>query len=104
VRLIIKRIGVDEMNGSQSVSLTLVNPDSAQNKKKGLAYVVFGWLFFAMSLLFIPLLFGAGALFMGYQTFHKRSEWHGVILMFFAAVGIILGSLFSFFVSGTNFI
>jgi hypothetical protein len=95
---------VDEMNHSQSATLSFGNTTVAENKKKGLTYAVSGWLFFAISLLFIPIFFGAGALFMGYMTFHKRSPLHGVILMFFAASGIILGSLFSFLVAGTNFI
>lgn len=92
------------MNSSQSAALSLENSTIAQSKKNGLTYAVSGWLFFAISLLFIPILFGAGALFMGYMTFQKRSPLHGVILMFFAATGLILGSLFSFLVAGTNFI
>lgn len=74
------------------------------NKKKGIAYVIFGWFFCAVSFLFIPILFGAVAFCMGFLTYSERSKTHGVILMFFAAMGLLLGSLFSFLVAGTMFI
>ncbi|MEH7114760.1 hypothetical protein V7124_20740 [Neobacillus niacini] len=95
------------MNSTQSGTLHLgnmANENAVPTKKDGIVYVIAGWVFFAISLLFIPILFGAGALIMGYLTFLKRSEFQGIILMFFAAVGIILGSLYSFLVAGTMFI
>jgi hypothetical protein len=74
------------------------------SKKTGIAYVILGWFFFAVSLLFIPILFGAVAFCMGFLTYSVRSKTHGVILMFFAAMGLLLGSMFSFIVAGTMFI
>lgn len=53
----------------------------------GAVYVVLGWVFFALSLFVLPVLFGGG----GYLTYKVRSEVHGVILMVFATVGAILG-------------
>jgi hypothetical protein len=76
----------------------------ATNKKKGLVYAVFGWIFFAISIVFMPIIFGAVALCMGIITFFERSQVHGAILSFFAASGLILGTLFNFFVTGTMFI
>ncbi|CAH2713814.1 hypothetical protein BACCIP111895_00968 [Neobacillus rhizosphaerae] len=84
--------------------LTIKNEELSSDKKLGIAYPMFGWLFFFISLLFIPLLFGAGALIMGFLTYHDRNKIHGAILLFFAAAGLIIGSIFSFMVSGTLFI
>ncbi|WHY64796.1 hypothetical protein [Neobacillus sp. SuZ13] len=92
-------------NICQSCGSVTFQPDvSSTRKKKGLTYVILGWLFFAISLVFMPLLFGVGAVFMGIMTFCERSQVHGAILTFFAATGLILGTLFSFMVSGTFFI
>jgi hypothetical protein len=74
------------------------------NKKRGLIFTVFGWIFFAISLVFMPILFGAVALCMGIITFFERSQVHGAILTIFAASGLIIGTLFNFFVTGTMFI
>jgi hypothetical protein len=38
------------------------------------------------------------------MTFLERSHVHGAILTFFAATGLVIGSIFSFMVSGTFFI
>ncbi|MEH7075704.1 hypothetical protein [Neobacillus drentensis] len=85
-------------------SVTFQHEASSSSKSKGITYVILGWLFFALSLVFLPLVFGIGAVFMGVMTFCERSQVHGAILTFFAATGLILGSLFSFMVSGTFFI
>ncbi|MEH7502660.1 hypothetical protein V7152_11690 [Neobacillus drentensis] len=85
-------------------SVTLHHEAATSSKSKGIIYVILGWLFFAISLVFMPLLFGVGAVFMGIMTFLERSQVHGAILTFFAATGLVLGSLFSFMVSGTFFI
>ncbi|MEW9051237.1 MAG: hypothetical protein AB2392_08770 [Neobacillus sp.] len=91
------------MSNSQSGSMVL-EAGFDQEKKAGLGYVVFGWTFAFISLLFIPILFGAAGVFMGFKTFQIRSPLHGIIIMFFSTTGVILGSLFSFLVAGTNFI
>jgi hypothetical protein len=62
-------------------------------QKQGTAYVVLGWIFFGISLLFIPILFGAGTFIMGFLTYRVRSQVHGVILMVFSVVGVVLGML-----------
>lgn len=85
-------------------SVTMTHEETASNKMTGITYVVLGWIFFSISLLFIPILFGALALSMGFFTYSERSKTHGVILMLFAAMGLVLGSLFSFMVAGTMFI
>jgi hypothetical protein len=92
------------MNSSQSGSVALESSSIGQNQKRGTAYIVFGWTFALISLLLLPIFFGAIALYMGYKTFHVRSPLHGIAIMFFAGMGIILGSLYSFMVAGTAFI
>lgn len=69
------------------------NSQIENSKKQGTAYIVLGWVCFAISLLFIPLLFGAVAFIMGYLTYKVRSETHGVVLMVFSIVGTIFGML-----------
>lgn len=88
----------------QSCGNLTIEKETASSHKSGMIYAAFGWLFFAISLLFIPMLFGAAALAMGFMTYHERNEVHGVILMVFAAASIVLGSLFSFIVAGTMFL
>jgi hypothetical protein len=67
--------------------------------KQGLVYVVLGWVFFAISILFVPILFGAGTFIMGFMTYRVRSQVHGVILMVFAVVGIVSGMLIGIIVA-----
>jgi ABC-type branched-subunit amino acid transport system permease subunit len=64
-------------------------------------YIILGWIFFGISLLLIPLLFGAGAFVMGYLTRKQPGrETHGVILMVFAVAGAILGVFIGIATSG----
>lgn len=77
---------------------------SQSNKKLSIFYTALGWLFAAISFLFLPIVFGAAAFFLGLLTYYERNKVHGAILMVFATLGVVLGSLFSFFVAGTMFI
>lgn len=85
-------------------NITLTHNEAVANKKSGLSFVVFGWLFLAVSLIFMPILFGVAALAMGFMVFHERSELHGIVLMMLALASTVIGTLFSFIVSGTMFI
>lgn len=85
-------------------SVTVLYPEKSTGKKSGMAFVVFGWLFAAISFLFLPIVFGILALVMGFMTYIDRSKAHGAVLMAFAAIGLILGSLISIVVAGTMFI
>lgn len=76
----------------------------ASNKRLGIVYAGLGWVFFIISLIFMPIVFGAASFFMGFLTYHDRNQVHGMILMLFAAVGLIVGSFFSIVVAGTMFI
>ncbi|WP_407267771.1 zinc-ribbon domain-containing protein [Radiobacillus sp. PE A8.2] len=72
-------------------------------EKNGLVYVILGWVFFAISLLFIPILFGAGAFIMGFLTYKTRGTTHGVILMVMGVVGLLLGTLLGFIVGAAGY-
>lgn len=84
-------------------NVTLLYPEKS-TKKSGIAFVVFGWLFAAISFLFLPIVFGILALYMGFMTYIDRNKVHGAILMAFAGTGLILGTFISIFVAGTIFI
>jgi hypothetical protein len=84
--------------------MTKIYEEYGSSKKSGLIYAVLGWLFSMVSIVFVPILFGALALAMGYFTYTERSKTHGTVLMVFAAAGLILGSLISFMVAGTMFL
>ena len=78
--------------------------DGTQSTKKlNILFAALGWLFAAISLLFLPIIFGAAAFFLGLLTYYERNKVHGAFLMTFATIGLVLGSLFSFFVAGTMF-
>ncbi|MBB6449901.1 phosphoglycerol transferase MdoB-like AlkP superfamily enzyme [Geomicrobium halophilum] len=58
--------------------------------------MVLGWAFAAMSLLIIPILFGAAAVIMGY-LYKKHDDQHGTIIMIAsigtAIFGVLLGAI-----------
>ncbi|OCA87721.1 hypothetical protein A8F94_07660 [Bacillus sp. FJAT-27225] len=70
-------------------------------EKKGVMYVLLGWLFVALSVMFLPLVFGAAALYMGAMIFFDRSRTHGAILMASALAATMIGLMHSIFVAGT---
>lgn len=61
-------------------------------KQSGKLYMVIGWVSMVISLLFIPVLFGAIAVIMGY-LYRSYDEKHGTILMIAGVAGAILGFL-----------
>lgn len=63
------------------------------SKKVGKTFIILGWVFFAISFVLIPILFGAGAFIMGYLIRKNSNETHGTILMVLAIAGAIIGSL-----------
>ncbi|ADU31992.1 zinc ribbon domain-containing protein [Evansella cellulosilytica] len=77
-------------------------PPAKQTNQESYAvvYIVLGWVFFAISLLFIPPLFGVGAFVMGLLLYRTGADTHGIIMMVLSAVGTVfgmfLGLLFTF--------
>lgn len=78
--------------------------ETATAKKTGITYPILGWLFTIVSLVFVPILFGALAFSMGILTYYARGRAHGTALMVVASFCLIIGSLFSLIVAGTVFI
>ncbi|MCT2537909.1 hypothetical protein NC661_20185 [Aquibacillus koreensis] len=66
---------------------------SSKASSKGIVFVVLGWLFFIISLLILPVLFGAIVFMMGLAVYQQRNQMHGVVLMALAVMVIILGFL-----------
>ncbi|MBS4175254.1 hypothetical protein KHA87_18500 [Bacillus sp. FJAT-49736] len=62
--------------------------------------MVLGWIFFAISLLFIPILFGAGSVIMGYLVRKRGKETHGTVMMILGVAGGLLGVLIGMAVAG----
>lgn len=77
---------------------TITHVQSSPNNN-GTVFVILGWVFFAISLIFIPILFGAGAFIMGYLVRKNSNETHGTILMVMAIAGAVLGMLIGIAVS-----
>ncbi|MDT2423778.1 zinc-ribbon domain-containing protein [Enterococcus avium] len=63
-----------------------------QKKQTGQLYLIVGWVSMVVSLLFIPVLFGAIAVIMGY-LYRDKDEKMGTILMIAGVAGGILGVL-----------
>lgn len=63
-----------------------------KGKQSGNLYKIVGWISMAVSLLFIPVLFGAIAVIMGY-LYRSHDEKHGTILMIAGVAGAVLGML-----------
>ena len=81
---------MDEENDQKSNQVDL---HVAKKHHPATIYITLGWVFFAISFLLIPLLFGAGAFIMGWLTRKNGKETHGVILMVLSVVGAILGMI-----------
>lgn len=63
-----------------------------QKNQTGQLYLIVGWVSMVVSLLFIPVLFGAIAVIMGY-LYRDKDEKMGTILMIAGVAGGILGVL-----------
>lgn len=63
-------------------------------QKQNNTYLTLGWVFFGISILLFPVLFGAASFVMGYLTRKQPGkETHGFILMVAAVAGAIFGML-----------
>ena len=69
---------------------------SEQKKDNTQLFINLGWICTALSLLFIPILFGAGGVIFGYLVRNNGETQHGTIMMIAAAAcgifGVILGA------------
>lgn len=70
---------------------------TTKNTPPAVPLIFIGWLLVAVSLIFVPILFGALALITGYcvKTVFKR-DMAGFALMVMGVVGAILGTIFGY--------
>lgn len=95
---------LDTNFSQKQIELTKSEDKRSTVKNLGIAYVLLGWMFCLISFIFMPIVFGTVALAIGLMTLFERSRTHGVILIFFSISGLVLGTLFNIFVTGTMFI
>lgn len=79
------------------------NPtDTIEPKKNGFVFKLFGWIFVLTSLVFIPILFGAGAFIMGYllKKTGVHNDTHATIIMVMGVACGILGTLLGMAAAG----
>lgn len=100
---------------SSNISSNNVNDSSDQQNNKPTAtsnikdqnetlYTVLGWVCAGISLLFFPILFGAGGVVFGYLLArNESSKTKGVILIIFSIALAILGTLFGAAVGGGSY-
>lgn len=75
--------------------------NNTQNKSSdGPVFAILGWVFNAISILFVPILFAAGGVIFGYL--HRRvNQTHGTIIMIAGVAcglfGVLLGIAFSLY-------
>ncbi|MCT2536984.1 hypothetical protein NC661_20995 [Aquibacillus koreensis] len=66
---------------------------NASDSSQSVMFAVLGWLFFILSLLFLPVLFGMATFVMGLIVYQQRNQLHGVVLMALSVIVIIIGFL-----------
>lgn len=88
---------------------TVSNPSSGSNEPESDAvkkhenvtvFIVLGWIFCGISLLFIPILFAAGGVVFGYLLRTKNKRTHGTIMMIASVACGLLGALLGMAAAG----
>ncbi|WP_420877630.1 zinc-ribbon domain-containing protein [Salimicrobium jeotgali] len=82
---------VENDNNSTS-SANDISTNNVSNESSNL-YLILGWVFSVISLLFIPILFAAGGVIFGYLH-RKNDQTHGTIIMIAAVACGIFGTIF----------
>jgi len=75
---------------NKSSQLSSINTQQAHQNNH--VYAVLGWVFCGIAILFIPIIFGAGAVVFGY-LYRKIDETHGTIIMIAGVACAIIGML-----------
>lgn len=85
--------GQEIIKRSTDQTFNEVKKQITQGQESGKLYLIIGWISMVISLLFIPVLFGAIAVIMGY-LYRDKDEKMGTILMIAGVSGAIFGILF----------
>ena len=62
-----------------------------QKDNNALVFIILGWVFFALSLIVLPIIFGPAGIVFGALTISKGKKTHGIIIIVAAIVFTILG-------------
>lgn len=87
-----KELYTEQISPKIEKSLSEVKDQISKGKQSGNLYKIVGWVSVVISLLFIPVLFGAIGVIMGY-LYREHEEKYGTILMIAGVAGGILGTL-----------
>ncbi|MBL3398505.1 hypothetical protein WL766_05335 [Staphylococcus pasteuri] len=62
-----------------------------QKDNNALVFIILGWVFSALSLIVLPIIFGPAGIVFGALTISKGKKTHGIIIIVAAIVFTILG-------------
>lgn len=84
--------GADEVKKSTEQTFSEMKEQIVHGQETGKLYLIIGWVSMVVSLAFIPVVFGAVAVIMGY-LYGEKDEKMGTILMIAGVAGAIFGVL-----------
>ena len=84
--------GVDTVKKSTEQTINEMKEQIVHGQETGKLYLIIGWISMVVSLAFIPVVFGAVAVIMGY-LYREKDEKMGTILMIAGVAGAIFGVL-----------
>ena len=84
--------GIEIVKKSTEQTLSEMKEQITHGKETGKLYLIIGWVSMVVSLVFVPVAFGAVAVIMGY-LYRDKDEKMGTVLMIAGVAGAILGVL-----------
>ncbi|MFC3040801.1 zinc-ribbon domain-containing protein [Virgibacillus xinjiangensis] len=96
------KCGLELSETDTDQSAAAVQTGARRQQGSAPTYVTIGWICCVISLVFIPVIFGAITVIMGYLT-RKVDEQHGTILMIAGVAGAIFGMLLGAAVGGSYY-
>ena len=84
--------GTDTVKKSTEQTINEMKEQIVHGQETGKLYLIIGWISMVVSLAFIPVVFGAVAVIMGY-LYREKDEKMGTILMIAGVAGAIFGVL-----------
>lgn len=84
--------GIEIVKKSTEQTLSEMKEQIVHGQETGKLYLIIGWISMVVSLAFIPVVFGAVAVIMGY-LYREKDEKMGTVLMIAGVAGAIFGVL-----------
>lgn len=84
--------GIEIVKKSTEQTLSEMKEQIVHGQETGKLYLIIGWVSMVVSLVFIPIVFGAVAVIMGY-LYREKDEKMGTVLMIAGVAGAIFGVL-----------